>query len=409
VLALNKAPLMADLLRGIRVIDLTNNVAGPMATYQLSQLGAEVIKVEAPGTGDPARRNGGDPKLNAIGMGIAFLAHGAGKKSLTLNLKSPAGLEVLFRLLMRADVLVASFRPGVMERLGLGYSEVKAKKADIVYCSLSGFGVDGPLASTPAYDQIIQGLSGLMSITGDPASGPLRVGFPVSDAIAGITTAFAVCAALVRRERTGEGECIDVSMLESTLVAMGWVVLNALVAGIEPAAMGNQNVFASPSGAFATADGLVNIAAHTQKQFATLCTLIGRPDLVADERFAGNEDRKHNRSALSGEIERALAHRSSREWAALLNDHGVPAGEVLSVSQALAQPQIAERDFVKCLADVAGASGPIRVLRSGFRLGGGDPGPKGTPPALGGDTDDLLREIGYAPDDIERLRSQNAV
>lgn len=399
---------MADLLKGVRIIDLTNNVAGPLATYQLAQLGAGVVKIEVPGSGDPARRNGGDPALNRIGMGIAFLAHGAGKKSLTLNLKDDAGRQVFRRLLAQTDVVVASFRPGVMDRLGLGYAKLKAEKPGLIYCALSGFGADGPLSATPAYDQIIQGLSGLMSITGDATSGPLRAGFPVSDAIAGITTAFAVSAALFRRERTGEGEFIDVSMLESTLVAMGWVVLNA-IAGIAPEPMGNQNVFASPSGTFATGDGRINIAAHTQKQFVALCELIGKPELIGDRRFANNEDRKLNRFALNDEIERALSGKSASEWALILNRHGVPAGEVLSLDRVLAHPQVLERDLIKCFAAASGLDTPLKVLRAGFRLASGDPSPAQPPAVLGADTDRILVDLGYSPEEIGALRNAKAV
>ncbi len=400
---------MSDLLKGVRIIDLTNNVAGPMATYQLSQLGADVVKVEMPGTGDPARRNGGDPALNRIGMGIAFLAHGAGKRSLTLDLQSGEGRAVFHRLLDTSDVVVASFRPGVMARLDLDYPQLRVRKPDIVYCALSGFGADGPLSGTRAYDQIIQGLSGLMSITGDERSSPLRVGFPVSDAITGLTAAFAISAALFRKERTKEGEFIDISMLESTLVAMGWVILNTLVAGLKPEPMGNENIFASPSGTFVTGAGAINIAAHTQKQFAALCDLIRRPDLAEDPRFAANDQRKLHRLALKDEIEAALATRPAADWAALLNQHGVPAGEVLSVDQALSQPQIAGRNLVHSFEDAPGLDVPLKVLRAGFRLASGDPRPSRSPPPLGADTDAILADLGYTPAEIAALRGGGTI
>ena len=195
--------------------------------------------------------------------------------------------------------MVENFRPGVMERLGLGYDRLKAVKPDIVYCAISGFGQDGPLKFNPAYDQIIQGLSGVMSVTGDAQSAPLRVGYPVADTMGGITAAFAIAAALFRRERSGEGEFIDVSMLESTLVAMGWVVSNWLIAGVRPQPLGNENMTASPSGTFRTGKGLLNIAANQQQQFETLCRLIGRPELATDPRFAGREDRKRHRFELT--------------------------------------------------------------------------------------------------------------
>jgi CoA:oxalate CoA-transferase len=225
---------MTGLLAGARVLDLTNVLAGPFCCYQLAQLGADVIKVEVPGSGDLARQLGADPELNRRGMGASFLAQNAGKRSITINLKSDKGRGVFRRLVAASDVVVENFRPGVMERLGLGYPALKAIKPDIIYCAISGFGQDGPLKFNPAYDQIIQGLSGVMSVTGDAETAPLRVGYPVADTMGGITAAFAIAAALFRRERSGEGELIDVSMLESTLVAMGWQVSNWLIAGVRP-------------------------------------------------------------------------------------------------------------------------------------------------------------------------------
>ena len=239
---------MAELLAGTRILDLTNVLAGPFCCYQLAQLGADVIKVEVPGTGDLARQLGADPELNRRGMGASFLAQNAGKRSITLNLKSPKGRAAFERLVATSDVVVENFRPGVMERLGLGYAALKAVKPDLIYCAISGFGQDGPLRLNPAYDQIIQGLCGVMSVTGDAQSAPLRVGYPVADTMGGITAAFAIAAALFRRERSGEGELIDVSMLESSLVAMGWAVSNWLIAGVKPAADGQREHDREPLG-----------------------------------------------------------------------------------------------------------------------------------------------------------------
>jgi CoA:oxalate CoA-transferase len=240
------------LLEGVRVIDLTNVLAGPFCCYQLAQLGADVIKVEVPRSGDLARQLGADPELNQNLMGASFLAQNAGKRSLTINLKSSPGREVFHRLVATADVVVENFRPGVMDRLSLGYEALRKAKANLIYCAISGFGKDGPLKDNPAYDQIVQGLSGVMSVTGDKQSAPLRVGFPVADTIGGLTAAFAIAAALFRRTGSGQGEFIDVSMLEATLVTMGWAVSNWLIAGIRPEPMGNENMTASPSGTFKT-------------------------------------------------------------------------------------------------------------------------------------------------------------
>ena len=264
------------LLEQVRVLDLTNVLAGPFCCYQLAQLGADVIKIEAPASGDLARQLGTDTDLNRSLMGVSFLAQNAGKRSLTTNLKSPGGKEIFRRLVATADVIVENFRSGVMQRLGFSYAEIKSIKADLIYCAISGFGQDGPMKDNPAYDQIIQGLCGVMSITGDKTTAPLRVGYPVADTMGGMTAAFAITAALFRRERSGEGELIDVSMLESMLAAMGWAVSNWLIAGILTEPMGNENMTASPSGAFRTGAGLLNIAANQQWHFEKLCEIIGR-------------------------------------------------------------------------------------------------------------------------------------
>ena len=400
---------MGSLLAGIRVLDLTNVLAGPFGAYQLALLGADVIKVEAPGGGDLARQLGADPDLNATLMGASFLAQNAGKRSVTVNLKSAAGTEVFRRLVQSADVVIENFRPGVMERLGLGYETLRREKPGLVYCAISGFGQDGPLKDNPAYDQIVQGLSGVMSVTGDAASAPLRVGYPVADTIGGLTAAFAIAAALVRRERSGEGEFIDVSMLEATLVTMGWQVSNWLIAGVRPQPLGNENMTAAPSGLFATGAGPLNIAANRQEQFETLARLIGRPELAGDPRFAERESRKRNRLALKAEIETALARKSAAEWSALLNAQGVPAGEVLDIPDVLAHPQVASRGLVKTFDAAPGVARPVSVVRSGFRLKSGDPAPAMPPPALGADTDDVLASLGYRADEIEALRRQNAI
>ena len=400
---------MATLLDGIRVLDLTNVLAGPFACYQLAQLGADVIKVENPGGGDLARELGAAPELNRRLMGASFLAQNAGKRSVTLNLKHPDGKAAFLKLVATADVVVENFRPGVMDRLGLGYAALKAVKPELVYCAISGFGQEGPMRGNPAYDQIVQGLSGVMSITGDERSGPLRVGYPVADTIGGMTAAFAVAGALVRRGRTGQGEFIDVSMLESMVAAMGWAVSNWLIAGVAPQAMGNENMSSSPSGTFATADRPLNIAANKQAQFETLARLIGRAGLVDDPRFIDRDERKANRYALKAEIEQGLAARTAAEWSALFNAEGVPAGEVLDVPSVLELPQLAERGLVRDLGEVDGVGRSVSVVRSGFRLASGDPGPDFPPPRLGADNVSVLGELGYGEADIARLREEGAL
>jgi crotonobetainyl-CoA:carnitine CoA-transferase CaiB-like acyl-CoA transferase len=397
------------LLEGIRVLDLTNVLAGPFCAYQLALLGAEVIKVETPGTGDLARQLGASPELSASLMGASFLAQNANKKSVTINLKSDKGKEAFRRLVGTADVLVENFRPGVMKRLGVGHEDLKEINPRLIFCAISGFGQEGPMRGAPAYDQIVQGLSGVMSITGDEASAPLRVGYPVCDSIGGITAAFAIASALVRQRSTGEGCFIDVSMLDSTLATMGWVVSNYLIVGQDPVPMGNDNFTAAPSGAFRTADGLLNIAANKQEQFVALMTLIKREDLLDDPRFAHREDRKRNRAALTREVEAGLATRSAAEWEPLLSAIGVPAGRVLSVPDALELEQVRGRELVEEIGDLEVLGKPLHLVTAGYRLNGGQRRLHSPPPELGQHTDEILGEVGYSPDEVAALREASAI
>jgi CoA:oxalate CoA-transferase len=403
-----QAPPDPPPLAGVRVLDLTHVLAGPFCCHQLAHMGADVIKVEARDGGDLARRLGADPALNRAQMGVSFLAQNAGKRSITVDFKQPRGREVFLRLVRGAQVLVENFRPGVMQRLGLGYERLLQDNPTLIYCAISGFGQDGPLRDLPAYDQIIQGMSGMMSITGAPDTAPYRVGYPVADTLGGLTAAFAVAAALAERDRRG-GRFVDVSMLEAAMSTMGWAVSNHLIADRAPRPMGNENVTASPSGTFRTRDGMLNVAANTQAQFEALCAVLGCPGLVADPRFAQREARLQHRDALKALLESALGERGTDAWWALLAQAGVPAGPVLTVPQALEQPQVAGRGMVGSFADVPGVGRDIRVVRTGFKLDGQTPAVGTPPPRLGEHTDAILAELGYDAQDVARLKAEQAV
>jgi len=381
------------LLKNIRVLDLTNVLSGPFCGYQLALLGADVIKIESPEGGDLARQLGADAGLNKEYLGASFLAQNGSKRSIELNLKNAQDVATFRQLVQTADVVLENFRPGVMDRLGLGYEALKSIKKDIVYCAISGFGKDGPLAGAPAYDQIIQGLSGLMSITGDSDTAPLRVGYPLCGTLGGMTAAFAICAALVRRGQSGEGAFLDVSMLDSTLVSMGWIVSNLLIAGQQPTPMGNENFTAAPSGTFSTGNGLINIAANKQQQFEMLCDLLDAPELKTDPRFAERETRKRNRFALKGLIEQQLANADAATWEQKFNAAGIPAGQVLNMSQALRQPQVQHRKLFANVPFGHSNRAELQLARSGFQVDGMATGPATAPPLRGEHREEILGEL----------------
>jgi len=396
-------------LAGIRILDLTNVLAGPFCCHQLAHMGADVIKVEVPGSGDLARQLGADPDLNRKGMGTSFLAQNTGKRSITINMKSDKGKEVFHRLVATSDVLVENFRPGVMDRLGVGYEVLKKERPNLIYCAISGFGQDGPLKSAPAYDQIIQGMAGVMSVTGTPETAPLRVGYPMADTIGGMTAAFAVASALGNKDPNNRGCFIDVAMLEAVLSTMGWVVSNFLQLGMEQQPMGNDNFTASPSGTFRTGDGPINIAANKQEQFEAVCDVVGRPDLKTDPRFAERQARLDNRQELTALLEDAMATNTASHWRAALNAAGVPAGEVLTVPQILAHPQIADRGLIATFENVPGVGRDVQVARAGIKIDRASVATNTPPPLLGQDTDTLLGELGFSADDIAALKADKAV
>jgi crotonobetainyl-CoA:carnitine CoA-transferase CaiB-like acyl-CoA transferase len=395
------------MLEGVRVLDLTNVLAGPFATLHLALLGAEVIKIENPRDGDLARKLGIVPELNEQLMGTSFLAQNANKKSVTLNLKAPEGKEIFLRLAEKADVLVENYRPDVMDRMGLGYATLSKRNPTLVYCAISGFGHDGPEALKPAYDQIIQGLSGVMAVNGDERLNPLRAGFPVCDTVGGLNAAFAVMAALYDRERTGEGQFIDVAMLDSIMPLMGWVAANLLIGGQKPVLMGNDNFTAAPSGTFRTKDGHVNIAANKQEQWEALCDELGLPELKSDPRFQKRDVRKEHRRELTPLVEAKLGERTTGEWVERLNARDVPSGAILDLEQALTQPQIRHRGTLQNVP-VPGI-GTIPLFRLSARFEKTPGAITAPPPRLSADTAEVLAEAGVCPGELCALKSKGVV
>ena len=394
------------MLSGIRILDLTNVLAGPFCCHQLAHMGAEVIKIEAVARGDLARQLGADKDLSNKKMGISFLAQNAGKKSLTLNLKSKKGKVIFHKLVKKSDVIVENFRPGVMKRLGLDYEVLKKLNPQLIYCAISGFGQTGPMSPRPAYDQIIQGISGIMSITGHEKKSPLRVGSPLADTIGGLTAAMAISAALNKNPR---GQMIDVSMLDSVLTTMGWVVSNYLIGGILPAPQGNENMTSAPSGTFQTKKGLINIAANEEKQWQSLIKHLGCQYLSNDDRFSTRDSRKKNRKQLNNELEKFLKKKSAVKWEEELIKVGVPSGTVMSIPEILAHPQIIHRELLAKFENLQSIGRNISVMRTGF-LSNGKPSKVDTPPpTIGEHNDELLNELGYDDNAISKLKKDNII
>lgn len=390
-------------LQGFRILDVTNVLSGPFCGYQLGLLGAEIIKVEAP-DGDLARQLGANAYWNQKRMGISFLAQNAGKRSIGLNLKTDNGKQIFKDLLKSSDAVIENFRPGVMDRLGLGFEACRVIKDPIIYCAISGFGQDGPLKDNPAYDQIIQGMSGVMDITGDTATPPYRVGYPIADTIGGLTAALAVSAALHQKT----SQYIDVSMLESVLTTMGWAVSNLLMNQNEPTRVGNENMTSAPSGAFKTQDGLINIAANQDRQWEQLIAVLEAPELNDNPLYQSRELRKENRYTLKSDIETILMGRSTAEWLDRLSAANIPAGPVLSVKEALSLQQVSEREFTVSL-DQTHPAERIDVVTNGFLLNQERLKPASRVEALGESTDSILQELGYDSSRIQELKNEGSI
>ena len=391
-------------LSGIRVIDLGRHLAGPTAAMWLGDLGADVIKIENPGKGEDARSSG-PPFFN--GESAFFLAANRNKRSLALDLKRPEGQAIFRKLAATADVVVENFRPGVMEALEIGYETVAETNPGIIYCSISGFGKDGPYASRPGLDQIIQGVSGLMSITGFEGGEPTRVGIPIADLLTGLFGAYGVLAALQARERTGRGQRVETSLLESMVGALAFQATRYLNGGDVPPPAGNHHPINAPYGVFRTKDGYVTIGGTGDKRWPLLCKTIGAPELLEDERFTTNGGRYANRLELANLISAKLQAKSSADWEEILNDAGVPCGPILGVDEALDHPQVRHREMVVEIEHPT--AGLLHLLGLPVKLSATPGAVREAPPVLGQHSVEILDEIGIGADEARRLTEAGIV
>jgi crotonobetainyl-CoA:carnitine CoA-transferase CaiB-like acyl-CoA transferase len=397
---------MSKPFAGVRILDFTRYLAGPYGTYQLALLGADVVKIESR-EGDETRGQLADRTWAARKMAPSFLAVNGNKRSITLDLRRPEAVEVVKRLVAGADVVWENFRGGVMDRLGLGYEPLSAINPRLVYCAVSGFGRTGPERTTAAFDGKLQAMSGIMSMTGEPAHGPTRAGFALCDTIGGMTAALAVASALYQRAHTGRGQLVDVAMLDAALAFIPGPVTEYTVAGIEQRQIGNGSVSRKPTASrFRARDGYIVLAVLTEKQFASLMRALGRADALDDPRFADWPARTENEAALREIIETALATDDPRAWEARLTAADVPCGSIWAIHEIVGHPQLEHRDVLQTIDT---RYGPMRLVGAGFRLAHGSPGLDREPPTLGEHTDAILGEAGYAAEEIERLRRDGVI
>ena len=397
---------MSKPFAGVRILDFTRYLAGPYGTYQLALLGADVVKIESR-DGDETRSQLVGKEWAARKMPPGFLAVNGNKRSMTLDLRRPEAVEIVKRLVTRADVVWENFRPGVMGKLGVGYDTLSAINPRLIYCAVSGFGHTGPERTTAAFDGKLQAMSGIMSITGEPAGGPMRAGFAICDTIGGMTAALAVSSALYQRTHTGRGQFVDVAMLDAALAFIPGPVSEYTVAGIEQRQIGNGSVSRKPTASrFRAGQGFIVLAVLTEKQFAGLMRTIGRADALDDPRFKDWAARTDNEPALRQVIEGALATDDPKTWEAKLTAADVPCACIWKIDEIVEHPQLEHRDVLQM---VDSRFGPMKLVGSGFRLAHGSPSIDRAPPILGEHTDEILGEAGYTPADIERLRRDGII
>ncbi|HUB13530.1 MAG TPA: CaiB/BaiF CoA-transferase family protein [Acetobacteraceae bacterium] len=391
---------------GTRILDFTQVLAGPFGSCQLALLGADVIKVERR-VGEDMRRTPLSREWADRGMAPSWLAINGNKRSLTLDLQQSAAIEIIKRLTARADVVMENFRPGVMDRLGIGYAALSAINPRLIYCAISGFGQTGPYRNEAGYDGKIQALSGIMSLTGHADKGPTRAGFAVCDVLSGMTAAFAVSSALYQRTHTGQGQFIDVSMLEASLAFLSTQIADFTVAGHRQEQFGNQAISRKvTANLFRANNSYLLLAVNNDRQYEALLRAIGRADVLDDPRFSDWFRRKEHEAALRAIIEDALAAEDAKTWEQRLNDAGAPCASIWRIEEIIDHPQIAAREAMQ-VAETP--YGPVRLMGSGFQMAHGGGRLDSAPPELGVDTDAVLREVGYSDAEIASLRREAVI